>query len=236
MGWLQDRWGQGGPFGWAGKTFERNRGFIGPYTKIMADVVAPFSGPFAPLVAGAGNALGSAITPGTNFGDIAKSGVTGAAIGELGYGLGQAFGAGSGAGAAAGTAGGNTGAAIDAGLETAGTSAAGTAATQAAKTLSRNAPSSLAERVWGAVKDVGSWAGRHPETIAQGFNAISQAPMNEAYARRMALLNQQSEYEQERQKARDQALNPIWQALAGQARGYMNRQPNAIARNPYSSP
>lgn len=93
MSWLSDRWGEGGPTGTIlgalqGKQRSVNalRNDAGGILKVGSDVVAPFTGPFAPLVAGAGNALGSAIEPGTNFGNIAGSGLMGAGIGYAGAG------------------------------------------------------------------------------------------------------------------------------------------------------
>jgi hypothetical protein len=228
MSWFTDRWGQGGPFGATTKAVDRNRGVIGDVVKYGSDIVAPFTGPFAPLVAGAGNAIGTAIKPGTNFGDIAGAGAIGAGVGYAGQALGSAFGAGSGAGA------GTTGTAATTGAEAAIPGATGTAAETAASTIAKNAPSSLADKTWNAVKGVGEWAGKHPETIGQGLKAMSEGPVNEAQAKRMALLNQQTEYEMQRQKARDQALNPIYQALVGQAQQYTNGPRTPIARNPYA--
>lgn len=233
MSWFTDRWGQGGPFGATTKAIGRNRNVIGDVVKYGSDIVAPFTGPFAPLVAGAGNAIGTGIHEGTNFGDIAKSGAIGAGLGYAGQQLGSAFGAGSGAGTSTG------GATMDSlgfgDIAGEAGSAAGNVGDAAATTasLAKNAPATLGEKTWNAVKDIGSWAGKHPETIGQGFKAISDAPVNEAQARRLALLNEQDQYTMERQRARDKALNPIYEALAGQAQSYMNNRPK-IAANPYA--
>lgn len=96
MSWLSDlggyaaaRWGRGGPFGTIagalnGNTY--NRKVLGESIGDIGDAIAPFTGYWAPLVAGGANAIGDAIEPGTNFGDIAKGGLTGAAEGYLGAG------------------------------------------------------------------------------------------------------------------------------------------------------
>lgn len=225
MSWFSDRWGQGGPFGATTKAIDRNRGVIGDVVKYGSDIVAPFTGPLAPWVAGAGNAIGTAIKPGSNIGDIAGQGALGVGIGYAGQALGDAFGAGSGAGA--------TSAATDAGT-TAGTAAGTGAGSAAGAAIAKNAPTSLADKTLNAIKDVGSWAAKHPETVGQGLTAISQAPMNAAEAKRIALLNAQDQYNLDRQRARDQALNPIWQALAGQAQGYLNGSTFPVAKNPYT--
>lgn len=202
---------------WLSTFIDNNRNVAGDAIKYGSDLAAPFTGPFAPLVAGLGNAAGTALHKGTNVGDIAGSGVTGAAIGGAEYGLGKAFGAGSGAAAGSSPA----------------SYVPGPDGGWVAKGIANNVPKDLAGSAWSAVKDVGSWAGKHPEAVGQGLTALSQAPVNAAQARRMALLNQQDEYTLARQKARDQALNPIWQALAGQAQGYLNK-PRTIAPNPYT--
>lgn len=243
MSWLSDlggyaskQWGMGGPFGATTKAIGRNRNVIGDVVKYGSDIVAPFTGPFAPLVAGAGNAIGTGVHEGTNFGDIAKSGAIGAGTGYLGQQLGAAFGAGSGTGAGAAT--GPDSVTMDSlGFsDLAGDAAQGASpgAAQVGSALAKNAPSSLGDQTWNAVKGIGSWAAAHPETVGQGLTAISQGPVNAATARRMALLNEQTDYDTQRQKARDQALSPIWQALASQAQGYMQRPAAAVAKNPYS--
>lgn len=102
MSWLSDRWGQGGPFGTLlgaveGKQSSINalKGDLANSIKTSADIISPFTGPWAPLVAGVGNAAGSLIAPGGNIGQAAKSGALGAAAGEAGSLLGSALGAGS---------------------------------------------------------------------------------------------------------------------------------------------
>lgn len=95
MSWLTDRWGQGGPFGTIAGALQGKQGSInalrndvGNLVQVGSDVAAPFTGPFAPLVAGAGNALGTGIKPGTNIGDIAKSGGIAAGVAGVGEALG----------------------------------------------------------------------------------------------------------------------------------------------------
>ena len=123
MSWLGDRWGQGGPFGTLlgavqGKKSSVNalKGDLSNSIKYSADIVAPFTGPWAPLVAGVGNATSSLIAPGGNIGQGLKSGAIGAAAGEAGSLIGSALG---GAGASgAGTAYGADASPSDLGLAT----------------------------------------------------------------------------------------------------------------------
>lgn len=225
MGWLQDRWGKGGVFGWAGDTVKRNRNEIGDVLKYGSMLAAPFTGgaSMAALVGGLGGAAGTAIKEGTNFGDIAKGGVVGAGTGYAGHSLGQAFGAGSGNGGGA----------------TMNSLGFGDIAADVGTEAVAAAPKSLASRAASTIgnigSDLGSWAAKHPDTLASAFTAIGNAPVNAAQAKRLAMLNEQDEYEMQRRRARDQALNPIWQALAGQAQGYVDnaRGPSRIAANPY---
>lgn len=244
MSWFTSAWGQGGPFGWAAKAVDRNRDFAGNLLKNAAPFAAfiPGIGPLtAAGLAAAGGALGQGIQHGSNIGDIVKQGVTSAAEGSALKGLGAAFGAGSGGGAAAAPsattsaadellAGGNIAAdtAAPAATAFAPSSAVGAATTGAAL------PKSVGERILATVGNIGSWSAKHPETVGQAFTALSNAGINEAQAKRLALMTSQDEYTLERQKARDAALLPIWQALAGKAQGFINNAPNTAARNPYA--
>ena len=123
MSWLTNAWGQGGPFGTLlgavqGKSSSVNalKGDLSNSIKDSADIVAPFTGPWAPLVAGVGNATSSLIAPGGNIGQGLKSGAIGAAAGEAGSLIGSALG---GAGASgAGTAYGADASPSDLGLAT----------------------------------------------------------------------------------------------------------------------
>lgn len=224
MSWLSDRWGKGGVFGWAGDTAKRNRNAIGDVVKYGSAIAAPFTGPLAPWVAGLGAAAGTGIHEGTNIGDIGKAGAIGAGTGYLGAKVGKMFGAGGSSGEGGAT------------MASLGFDAGDDAAGAAASTLSKQTPSllrSAGNAAWEGVKDIGSWAAKHPETVGQGIKSLADAPANEAQTRRLALLNQQDEYSLAKQKERDKAMNPIWQALAGQAQGFMNNR-GPVAPNPYS--
>lgn len=247
MSWLSDlggyvdrQWGTGGPFGAATKAVERNRNAIGDVVKYGSDLLAPFTGPFAPLVAGAGNALGTGIHEGTNFGDIAKSGAIGGAIGYGENALGSAFGAGSGAasgGSGLGSAlesAGDVGRDVDGAFEV-GSSAGNALADSGAKVaqgLATNAPTSLGQQVLNKVNDVGSWAAKHSETVGKAFSAIGDAPMNEARAKQMALQNQLYQQQLDRQKS----LDPLRQALAGRMAQFAAQPPQnvTVRPNPYT--
>lgn len=236
MSWLSDRWGHGGPFGWAADTVGRNRNAIGDVVKYGSDVAAPFFGPFAPLIAGAGNALGTGIHEGSNIGDIAKSGATGAVIGEAGHLLGGAFGAGSGGGGsglggALETAG-DVGRDVDGAFEVGSQAGLDDAGASVAQSLAKNAPGSLGggdslgQQVLKKVGDVGSWSAKHPETVSKAFSAIGDAPMNEQRAKQIALQNQLYQQQLDRQKS----LDPLRQALMGR----MTQPGPTVARNPYA--
>lgn len=232
MSWFSDRWGAGGPFGWAAKTVDRNRNAIGDVIKYGSDIVAPFTGPFAPLVAGAGNALGTGIHEGTNIGDIAKSGVTGAAIGAAGGALGKAFGAGSGTGGslaaqmgdASADAAGNGIASGAGGVADAGASSAIQSA------LNTGAPKTLTERVGSAIGNVGSWAAKHPETVSAGLNALGNTGVNAAKSKQIALENEQMQALMDRQKS----LDPLRAALAKALQQHMMGPSGPVAPNPYA--
>lgn len=244
MGWLQDRWGMGGPFGTIsgalqGKQRSVNalRNDYGNMLKYGSDIAAPFTGPFAPLVAGAGNALGTAVMPGTNIGDIGKAGAIGAATGEAGHLLGSAF------GAASGGAAGASGAAVPGDVADAASSAASSGIPGSAFDTSGNLlpgaaqgagnasiGGGLVDNTKSALSDIGGWISKHPEAVGQGLSAIGNAPLNEAKAKQMAaetmLLQQQSD--------RQKSLDPLRRALAGALQNNMMgpRVPNA--QNPYN--
>ncbi len=99
--------------GWGNQLFDRNRDATGNFLKNIAPLAAfiPGIGPFAAAaLAGLGSAAGTALVPGTNFGDILKGGASGAAMGS---GLNAA----SGAFGAAGQAGGGLGSQLGQGLK-----------------------------------------------------------------------------------------------------------------------
>lgn len=225
MSWFSDRWGQGGPFGTIsgalqGKQRSVNalRNFGSNWLKVGSDIAAPFTGPFAPLVAGAGNALGEALRPGSNIGDIGMSGLKGAAIGEAGH-LAGAFGA----------------TAAEPELAAAGADAmsAGSGAAGAGAGIAHGAPPSLLGRVGEAVKGVGHWAADHPEPAGRFLSALGEIPRNAAETELLRQRARQTQDEMEWQRRRNQQLNPIYEALAGQARQYAGQR-DAVAPNPYA--
>lgn len=228
MSWFSDRWGTGGPFGWATKTIQRNAPQIetGLVDTLASGLTGGIPGMVAGGLAGWGNALsgGGGPTLKGTLGAAAGGGLAGAAFGGESP-LASAFGAGSGGGAAGATA------PSSAGLDAGAYGGAADASSVASDALAHNAPTSLLGRVGGALKDVGRWAAKNPNTIAGVGNAISEAPLNEARARLLRSQAAQGDYDYEQRKRRDIAMQPILQALAGQMQQYAGS--HSVAPNPY---
>lgn len=214
--------------------WSHNRNFLGNAVKNISPVAAAFIpgiGPgLAALLAGGGSALGQGMEKGSNFGDIAKAGLTNAAIGAGGN---SAVGALKGAFMPS-----SAGASFGAGTSAGGAGAAPASMTPHFPGFADAAAGGSAPGA-GAAGGGGSFLGKaagfvenHPTAISMGLNglgniasAASTNDLRNQEAEAMRRANATSDYELQQRKARDQALLPLYQMLAGRFKDIATQSP-----------
>jgi hypothetical protein len=219
---------------WLSGLIQRNRGWAGNALKNVSPFLALT--PLGIPAALAGGALGRAIQPGAKIGDIAKSGLSNAALGagvQGGMGaLRSAFSPSS--SAAAASYGGAPGAA--AGPIGGQVMGVGTLTGPAGSGLAQGGGGGpgLLSQLGGALGKVGGFAESHPHAIEMGLGALDTSKRDYLKAQTDA-LTQNTGMNAEQwalQKRRQDALAPLLAAFAGQLQT-MQQHPYQIASNPY---
>lgn len=220
-----------------GVRFDRNT--LGNLVKNVAPAVA-FT-PAGVLGAGAMGALGESLRSGSNLGDIAKAGLSNAAIGggaKAGYGALRSLASGGSGGAAASASAPDMGGYRPFGIRD-GARMANVA--PAAETASAGRGGfSLASAAKGAgrvARSAGSFMKENPEASAMGLRGLGQLATAGAANRRedaeLRLLEaraQEIEDAEERRKRQEEQIAAI---LGPYFQGVMQRGPGRVAANPY---
>lgn len=195
-------------------------------------------GPAGLALAGLGSAAGRAVSPGSNIGDILKSGVSGASMAGIGMagksalsGLMERGGAEAGAELAGNSLDDLAGGAVpEVGLTP--------SAPSAMEAIGSAAQSAAPEGGKSFLSRVGSFIEKRPTASAmalKGIGDIASAPSenryNDARARSLDLETQMQQDEMERRRRLEASLEPIRLMLAQQ----LNAPRSPVAPNPYSN-
>lgn len=201
---------------------------LGNLTKNVATGAgAVLGGPVGLAIAGGGSALGSALSPGSNIGDVLKSGVRGA-------GTAAALHAGAGMLKNAVTPGGAPPAPVGPPRDVLGTPADFSSSVRAPTP----APSGILNRVGRGAGNVLEFAKDNPTATGmalQGVGALagsdSENRLRNAQAARLERETGESEYDFQRRKEREAQYADLWSPL-GTAIG--SGLTSGVARNPYA--